>query len=291
MRVLLTNDDGVEAEGLRAIRAELIRAGAQVTTVAPSTNQSGFARACTFSRPVSVRRASGGVNPVFSCAGTPTDCVRVGLLGGLAVSADLVVSGINHGANLADDIIYSGTIGAGLEASVLGLPALCLSQQTPTGSFSVNYTEKLEELGLSYDFRVAASHGAAVAAALVAIGADEPMVLSVNYPTTPDPARARLTRPGLRAYPKASDSDWAEGETERELYLFGEPDEPIPAPDGGTSTDIGALQGGEISVTLLSSVIGIEQLVDSAAVQLRNLGASLTSRHGWSLSGLEAMQP
>jgi 5'-nucleotidase len=74
--------------------------------------------------------------------------VRAGLLGGLAGQADLVVSGINHGANLADDVIYSGTVGAALEAAVHGVPAICLSQQTPTGSFAVNYREDLESFTL-----------------------------------------------------------------------------------------------------------------------------------------------
>lgn len=133
MRILLTNDDGVDAEGLLAIRAALADPAASVITIAPETDCSGFARKCTFSRPVGVTRVSGGQHPVYRCDGTPTDCVRVGLLGGLAAAADLVVSGINHGANLADDVTYSGTIGAGLEAAILGTPAICLSQQTRPG--------------------------------------------------------------------------------------------------------------------------------------------------------------
>ena len=139
VRVLLTNDDGVDAEGLLAIRAALASSDESVVTIAPDADCSGFARKCTFSRPVGVTRVSGGQHPIYRCDCTPTDCVRVGLLGGLAAAADLVVSGINHGANLADDVTYSGTVGAGLEAAILGTSAICLSQQTPTGSFSVNY--------------------------------------------------------------------------------------------------------------------------------------------------------
>jgi 5'/3'-nucleotidase SurE len=78
--------------------------------------------------------------------------------------ADLVVSGINHGANLADDVVYSGTVAAGLEAAILGTPALCLSQQTPSGSFSVNYHE---DPGVPYDFGFAALHGARLARCVV----------------------------------------------------------------------------------------------------------------------------
>src|ERR1700691_5671843 len=152
VRVLLTNDDGVDAGGILAIRSALAAVSTSVITIAPESNCSGFARSCTFSRPVGVTRVSGGQHPVYRCDGTPADCVRVGLLGGLAAGADLVVSGINHGANLADDVTYSGTVGAGLEAAILGTSAVCLSQQTPSGSFSVNYHEDLARSGLAYDF-------------------------------------------------------------------------------------------------------------------------------------------
>src|SRR3984957_1062190 len=107
---------------------------------------------------------------------------RAGLLGGLAARADLVVSGINHGANLADDVAYSGTVAAGLEAAILGTPAICLSQQTPSGSFSVNY---YEDPGVPYDFSFAAAHGARLARSVLSVieaRPAEPVVLNVNYP-------------------------------------------------------------------------------------------------------------
>jgi len=147
LRILLTNDDGAAAVGIRAIRTALAEFCSAVITVAPEGDCSGFARKCTFNRPVAVSRVEGGQHPIYRCDRTPTDCVRVGLLGGLAVDADLVVSGINHGANLADDVTYSGTVGAGLEAAILGTAALCLSQQTPTGSFSVSNHEDLAHSG------------------------------------------------------------------------------------------------------------------------------------------------
>ena len=192
LRVLLTNDDGVRAAGILAIRAALTGVCASVVTVAPDGNRSGFARKCTFDRPVGVRRLEGGPHPVYECDGTPTDCVRAGLLGGLAAEADLVVSGINHGANVADDVVYSGTVGAGLEAAVLGTSALCLSQQTPTGSLSVNYTDAGD-----YDFGLAARHGAGLTATILAARPAETVVLSINYPAGP-PAPARRPRPGGR---------------------------------------------------------------------------------------------
>jgi 5'-nucleotidase len=267
VRVLLTNDDGVEADGILAIRAALASSCESVVTIAPETDCSGFARKCTFSRPVGVTRLAGGRHPVYRCDGTPTDCVRVGLLGGLAAAADLVVSGINHGANLADDVTYSGTVGAGLEAAILGTPAICLSQQTPTGSFSVNYQEDLESAGLAYDFGFAAAHGAALARSVVHARPAEPVVLSVNYPAQygggGPGARAGagsvLTRAGRRDYPRAAETAWADGDVHW-LYLFGEPDEIIPEADGSLGTDIGALRAGYVSVTPLSFAVELGDL-------------------------------
>jgi len=267
VNVLLTNDDGVDADGILAIRAALASSSESVVTIAPETDCSGFARKCTFSRPVGVTRLAGGRHPVYRCDGTPTDCVRVGLLGGLAAAADLVVSGINHGANLADDVTYSGTIGAGLEAAILGTPAICLSQQTPTGSFSVNYQEDLESAGLAYDFGFAAAHGAALARSVVHARPAEPVVLSVNYPARSGGggagARAGagsvLTRAGRRDYPRAAETAWADGDVHW-LYLFGEPDEIIPEADGSLGTDIGALRAGYVSVTPLSFAVELGDL-------------------------------
>lgn len=256
-RVLLTNDDGVDAEGILAVRAALAECCDSVITVAPEADCSGFARRCTFSRPVAVTRVSGGPHPVYRCDGTPTDCVRAGLLGGLASRADLVVSGINHGANLAEDVVYSGTVAAALEAAVLGTPAICLSQQTPTGSFSVNYHEPR---AVHYDFGFAAAHGACLARSVIGARPGEPVVLSVNYPARPGGAASVLTRPGRRAYPQAAVPEWAGDGDVRRLWLFGEPNEVIPDADASPGTDIGAVRAGHISVTPLSFAIDVGDL-------------------------------
>jgi 5'-nucleotidase len=261
VRVLLTNDDGVEAEGIGALRAALAASFDSVVTVAPESDCSGFARKCTFSRPVAVTRVVAGQHPVYRCDGTPVDCVRAGLLFGLADDADLVVSGINHGANLADDVVYSGTVGAGLEAAILGTPAICLSQQTPTGTFAVNYREDLASAGLAYDFRFAAAHGADLARSVVRARPAEPVVLNVNYPAGYADAPSVLTRPGRRAYPRVAMPGEAGDGDVRSLYLFGEPDMTIPETDASPGTDIGALRAGYVSVTPLSS--GAEAAWDS----------------------------
>lgn len=250
MQVLLTNDDGVDAAGIRAMRAALIPHVDCVVTVAPERNCTGFARMCTFDRPVRVTRQEAGAHPVFACDGTPTDCVRAGILGRLAPDAVLVVSGINHGANLADDITVSGTIGAGMEGAVLGLPALCVSQQTPSGTFAVNYHE--DKASVRYDFDESADLAARLAIAMASIQGPEPLVLSMNYPAERRGAGLRLTRPGRRAYPQQSQAPWAPGESTRLLYLYGGVDEQVPNHDEGPNTDIGALRDGIVSVTPLS---------------------------------------
>lgn len=260
LRLLLTNDDGVDAAGLLAIRASLAEFCASVITIAPEGDCSGFARKCTFSRPVDVTRIAGGQHPVYRCDGTPADCVRVGLLGGLAAGADLVVAGINHGANIADDVTYSGTVGAGLEAAILGTPAICLSQQTPTGSFSVNYAEDLAACGLTYDFSFSAKHGAALTRSVIEADPGEPVVLSVNYPAERTQDKCVLTRAGRRDYPRAAPPDWAGDSDIHWIYLFGEPDEIIPDADGGFGTDIAALRAGWISVTPLSFAVELDDL-------------------------------
>jgi 5'-nucleotidase len=264
VRILLTNDDGFDADGILAIRKALAEWCDSVVTIAPDEDCSGFARKCTFSRPVVVTRVSPGPHPVYRCDGTPADCVRAGLLGGLAAGADLVVSGINHGANLADDVTYSGTVGAGLEAAILGTPAICLSQQTPTGSFSVNYQEDLASAGLAYDFSFAAAHGAALARSVIGARPPEPVVLSVNYPARQNGAPAAgppsvLTRAGRRDYPRAAETGPADADVYR-MYLFGEPDEVIPESDGSFGTDIGALRAGCVSVTPLSFAVELGDL-------------------------------
>ena len=276
LRVLLTNDDGVRAAGILAIRAALTGVCASVVTVAPDGNRSGFARKCTFDRPVGVRRLEGGPHPVYECDGTPTDCVRAGLLGGLAAEADLVVSGINHGANVADDVVYSGTIGAGLEAAVLGTSALCLSQQTPTGSLTVNYADAGD-----YDFGLAARHGASLAATILRFPPAGTIVLSVNYPADPAPPApgadsppAVLTRPGQRVYPRAPVKDWDSDPGPQALYLFGEPDTAIPEADGPADTDVAAIRRGLISVTPLSEAIGLNEYPPAMASFLARLPVS-----------------
>src|SRR6201993_2067719 len=142
MKVLLTNDDGIQAPGLNAMRRALLEVpGIQLDVIAPDANRSATARSITTRSPLwveEIRFEDGGVG--YATDGTPVDCVRfasLGLVEGFA--ADLVASGINHGANLGDDITYSGTVAAALEGVVLGLPSIAVSQQSRARSLDYRF--------------------------------------------------------------------------------------------------------------------------------------------------------
>jgi 5'-nucleotidase len=123
MRVLVSNDDGVDAPGIR-ILAERLAAVGEVTVVAPDRDRSGASNSLTLDQPIRVRRLDDGR---YRVAGTPTDCVHLALSGLLDEEPDIVVSGINNSANLGDDVIYSGTVSAAMEGRFLGLPAIAVS--------------------------------------------------------------------------------------------------------------------------------------------------------------------
>jgi 5'-nucleotidase len=123
MRILVSNDDGVYAPGIRALATEMAKI-AEVDVVAPDRNRSGASNSLTLTRPLHIRRLDNGY---YSVEGTPTDCVHLALTGFLDSLADLVVSGINDGANLGDDTLYSGTVAAAVEGRYLGYPALAFS--------------------------------------------------------------------------------------------------------------------------------------------------------------------
>src|SRR5436305_11732892 len=138
LEVLLTNDDGIEAEGLQIMRRALARVGGvRLAVIAPDGNRSAMARSITTRRPLWVAEVPfGDGTSGYATDGTPVDCVRFATLGLVeGFSADLIVAGINHGANLGDDITYSGTVAAALEGVVLGLPAIAVSQLSPDQSW------------------------------------------------------------------------------------------------------------------------------------------------------------
>lgn len=124
MRILLSNDDGCHARGLARLRAAVIAAGHDAVVVAPDRNRSGASNSLTLARPLRVREEGAGL---YCTDGTPTDCVHLAISGLLEQEPDMVLSGINAGANLGDDVLYSGTVAAATEGRFLGLPAIALS--------------------------------------------------------------------------------------------------------------------------------------------------------------------
>src|SRR5213596_451229 len=129
MRILLSNDDGYFAPGLEQLAAALA-SRAQITLVAPERDRSGASNSLTLDRPLSVRRAPNGF---LFVNGTPTDCVHLAVTGLLEGLPDMVISGINLGANMGDDTIYSGTVAAAMEGYLLGIPSIAVSLTSRTG--------------------------------------------------------------------------------------------------------------------------------------------------------------
>jgi 5'-nucleotidase len=158
MKVLLTNDDGITATGLQVLRRALLEVpDIELAVIAPDSNRSATARSITYREPITVEEVEfdDGTSG-FATSGTPVDCVRFAALGLIDLEPELIVSGINHGANLGDDITYSGTVAAALEGIVLGLPAIAVSQQQHEGendmdfdrvaAFVARMVEELEEV-------------------------------------------------------------------------------------------------------------------------------------------------
>src|SRR5438874_6239687 len=183
MRVLLTNDDGIEAGGLQTLRRALLALRAvELAVIAPDGNRSAMARSITTRRPLWVQEVDFGDGTVgYATDGTPVDCVRLANLGLIeGFEAELVVSGINHGSNLGDDITYSGTVAAAFEAIILGLPGVAVSQQS-----------KLRELdfraGREFDFAAAAAFTARVVAELERVPLPAGTLLNINVPGIDEP--------------------------------------------------------------------------------------------------------
>jgi 5'-nucleotidase len=193
VRVLLTNDDGISAPGLQAARRALREIDdVDVDVIAPDSNRSATARSITTRSPLVVEEVEfGDGDRGFATDGTPVDCVRFAELGLVGHRPDLIVSGINHGANLGDDITYSGTVAAAFEGIVLGIPAVAISQQSSGGG--MGYVSGRFEFGVA----------AAFIAQLVAELRTEPMppktLINVNCPAG-EPAGIEVTKLGKRVY-------------------------------------------------------------------------------------------
>lgn len=242
LNVLLTNDDGIEADGLQALRRALLEVeGVRLVTIAPDGNRSAMARSITTRRPLWVEEIAFSDGTVgYATDGTPVDCVRLARLGLVDdFEAQLVVAGINHGANLGDDITYSGTVAAALEGVVLGLPAIAASQQSRGRALDFRYDG-------GFDFGVAAGFVARLVERIEEIPIPEGTLLNVNVPAG-QPEGVEVTSLGKRIYRDelkvAPDENGTSTRTRYWIYGAdpGFHDEP--------GTDLAAVAEGRIAVT------------------------------------------
>lgn len=245
MTIVLTNDDGVGARGLMTMRAALERAGLATVVVAPENNQSGVSRAASYTNPVRVHRCDDGPLPVYAVAGTPVDCVRIAL-GALAPDAALVISGINHGGNIGDDMLNSGTVGAAVEAALFGVPAIAISQQAVPGHLAI-----VEPPDAPFtDF----AHSARVAVALARAVRDRPprgrAIINVNVPAQ-QADRLCVTRLGKRFNLPGSLAPVAESGSAAYYQVYGTHQDP-PSCELSDGTDFAALRDGVVGVTPVS---------------------------------------
>ena len=227
MHLLISNDDGITARGIQVLSGRMSALG-KVTIVAPDQNHSGASNSLTLESPVRIREIA---KRTFSVSGTPTDCVHIALTGLLKKDPDMVVSGINAGANLGDDVIYSGTVAAAMEGRFLGLPAIAVS---------LVFKERPEHY----------STAAEAVALLVERLSKDPLpadtILNVNVPDLPlhEIEGFEVTRLGHRhrAEPVVKTND----PRGRPMYWIGPAG---PEQDAGPGTDFDAIRRGYISIT------------------------------------------
>ncbi len=257
LNVLLTNDDGIEADGLCAMRDALAALpDVRLAVIAPDGNRSAMARSITTRRPLWVEEVEfpdGSVG--YATDGTPVDCVRLARLGVVeGFDADVVVAGINHGANLGDDITYSGTVAAALEGVVLGLPAIAVSQQS--GARALDY-----RFHGGFNFDVAAGFVARLVERLESLPLPPNTLLNVNVPAG-RPDGVEVARLGKRIYRDELKLEREETgpPARRRYWIYG--DDPGFHDEPGT--DLAAVAAGRIAVTPmhfdLTYLPGIEAL-------------------------------
>src|SRR4051812_14671613 len=252
MRIVLTNDDGIDAAGLLVARRALEEVG-EVVTVAPDRNRSGIGRAISFGTPLHVEEremADGGSG--YACTGTPVDCVRLVALGLMDFEPDIVVSGINHGENLGDDITYSGTVAAAFEGIVIGVPSIAISLAIERPWHEHDEIELHFEPVANFAARLAKVFSERLPAG---------RILNINAPNLPEHELkgARVTKLGRRFYTdELIEVRDAEGRLGYDIY-----NNP-PGRHEEEGTDFAAVENAEISLTpvhlKLTDEAGLEEI-------------------------------
>ena len=246
MRILLSNDDGYFAPGLAAL-AQALAPLAEVTVVAPERDRSGASNSLTLDRPLMLRQAPGGF---YYVNGTPTDCVHLAVTGMLDHLPDMVISGINHGANMGDDTIYSGTVAAATEGYLLGIPSIAVSLANHNAQH----------------FDTAAHVVADLVRRIQASPPTEPMLLNVNVPDRAwgEGAGLAVTRLGKRH--KAESVVKTTNPRGQTVYWVGAAG---AAQDAGEGTDFHAVSHGYVSNTPLQMDLTRFSQMDSVSTWLK----------------------
>ncbi len=248
MKILLSNDDGYNALGLRSLR-EALKQFATVVTVAPEVNRSGASNSLTLENPL---RLNDRGDQVYSVNGTPTDCVHLALTGLLDYEPDIVVSGINAGANMGDDVLYSGTVAAAMEGRFLGLPAIAVSST----SFQLEHVQSaVKTIELLFKN-------------MTDFPDKEDTILNVNVPNLPwnKIKGFQTTRLGKRH--KAEPVINAKDPRGNPIYWVGPPGE---EQDAGEGTDFYAINQGYISVTPIHTDLTRYQALNATSDWLKNI--------------------
>lgn len=235
MLILVTNDDGVHAPGLDAAERIARSLSDDVWVIAPETDQSGVAHSLTLADPLRLRQAG---ERRFAVRGTPTDCVIMGFKVVIGAKPDLVISGVNRGQNLADDVTYSGTVAGAIEGTLLGIPSVALSQ-------AYGYDTRAHP-----PWETAERHAPEIIARLIDEGFGDGLLFNVNFPNcSPEEVRGTvLTRQGRRV------PDWLKVEQRTDgrgfpYFWIGFQRSKMEPEEG---TDLAAIANGQISVTPLS---------------------------------------
>ncbi|WP_029057172.1 5'/3'-nucleotidase SurE [Stappia stellulata] len=234
MRILVTNDDGIQADGL-AVLEEIARALTDdVWVVAPETDQSGVAHSLTLHDPLRVRELG---DRRYSVRGTPTDCVIMGVRELLPGRPDLVLSGVNRGQNAADDVTYSGTIAGAMEGTLMGIRSMALSQAYSWGK------------GARVDYEATRAHAAPLIRKLLSFSFPSDILLNLNFPacSADDVRGTRVTRQGKRKVSELAVDARTDGRGVPYYWLAFRGGEETPPED----TDLAVLREQMISVTPL----------------------------------------
>jgi 5'-nucleotidase len=259
MRILISNDDGIFAQGIKVLANTLVAVGHEVIVVCPDRERSATGHGLTLHDPIRAEEVAGIFDPridAWSCSGTPADCVKLALGALLDRFPDFVLSGINQGANLGTDVLYSGTVSAAMEGTIEGIPSIALSL--------TSFTDR--------EFQPAADFAVQLLAKLTSQPLTEAMLLNVNIPpvTASEIAGVKVTRQGIRRYfdtfqkridPRGKTYYWLSGEVLQDVE---QPEHLHLPPD--IETDVQAIKDNYITITPLqfnlTSPLGIYSLKD-----------------------------